>query len=183
MLKNKRSIYRDRKLRVKFKLYEKKKKVYKFIAKDLSKNLLIFLKQKHLHGLDFSLQDQLFITSSLLKADGNKKESEKKTLNSSQTNLKIRVICFASGYDCDKSQLNNLCSKVIFEQVSRLYKRIEKKKVFFSTRKLPTAVKINNRCLLTGTSRSVYRKFRIGRQALKKQINEGLIPSFTKTSF
>ena len=44
-------------------------------------------------------------------------------------------------------------------------------------------VRIKHRCDLTGRSRSVYRKFRLSRIALRDMANFGLIPGMTKASW
>jgi len=40
-----------------------------------------------------------------------------------------------------------------------------------------------NRCELTGHSRSVYSKFRLGRSMLRKLANDGLLPGVRKSSW
>ncbi len=43
--------------------------------------------------------------------------------------------------------------------------------------------RIRNRCELTGRSRSVYRKLRMSRIALRELANQGLIPGMVKSSW
>ena len=43
--------------------------------------------------------------------------------------------------------------------------------------------RIRNRCELTGRSRSVYRKFRMSRIALREMANQSLIPGVVKSSW
>ncbi len=45
------------------------------------------------------------------------------------------------------------------------------------------AVRIRNRCLLTGRSRGVYRKFNISRIALRDLASKGQIPGMLKSSW
>lgn len=52
--------------------------------------------------------------------------------------------------------------------------------------KLPrngAAVRVRNRCALTGRPRGFYRKFRISRIALRELASAGLIPGMTKSSW
>ncbi len=52
--------------------------------------------------------------------------------------------------------------------------------------KLPrnsSAVRIHNRCELTGRSRGVYRKFKLSRIKLRELANEGEIPGMVKSSW
>ena len=52
--------------------------------------------------------------------------------------------------------------------------------------KLPrnsSAVRIHNRCELTGRSRSVYRKLKLSRIKTRELANEGQIPGMTKSSW
>ncbi len=44
-------------------------------------------------------------------------------------------------------------------------------------------VRIRNRCELTGRPRSVYRKLRLSRIALREMANSGLIPGMVKSSW
>ena len=43
--------------------------------------------------------------------------------------------------------------------------------------------RIKNRCILTGRSRGIYRKFRLSRLQLKLFASKGLLPSFVKKSW
>ncbi len=52
--------------------------------------------------------------------------------------------------------------------------------------KLPrnsSAVRVKNRCELTGRSHSVYRKFRLGRVVLRDLASQGQIPGMVKSSW
>lgn len=52
--------------------------------------------------------------------------------------------------------------------------------------KLPRSsskVRIRNRCLLTGRSRGVYRKFGLGRSKLREKALSGELPGMTKASW
>jgi ribosomal protein S14 len=209
----KKSLIFDRKLRIKFKSYEKKKKIYSFISKEVGKEVLIFLKKKNLVTLNFSLEDQLFLKEcqffsltpkvperaggqwnrigrwppSLRKASklfllnpGNPSLSEgvEFAMGSKTTkNIEENTNTFARGSEA------NIFYYMIFNQFNRVFKKLEKKRLFFITRKLPTSVKIKNYCLLTSNSRAVYRKIKLGRQSLKRQISLGFLPGFTKASF
>ena len=44
-------------------------------------------------------------------------------------------------------------------------------------------VRIRNRCEITGRPRSVYRKFKLSRIALREMANSGLIPGMVKSSW
>ncbi len=44
-------------------------------------------------------------------------------------------------------------------------------------------VRIRNRCELSGRARSVYRKFKLSRIALRDMANQGLIPGVVKSSW
>jgi small subunit ribosomal protein S14 len=44
-------------------------------------------------------------------------------------------------------------------------------------------IRVRNRCVLTGRSKSVYRKFRLSRIMLRNTILNGLIPGATKASW
>lgn len=44
-------------------------------------------------------------------------------------------------------------------------------------------VRVNNRCVLTGRSRAVYKLFRLSRIKFRELANEGLIPGVTKASW
>lgn len=46
-----------------------------------------------------------------------------------------------------------------------------------------SAVRIHNRCELTGRSRGVYRKFKLSRIKLRELANEGEIPGMVKSSW
>ena len=46
-----------------------------------------------------------------------------------------------------------------------------------------SAVRIRNRCLLTGRSRGVYRKFNVSRIALRDLASKGQIPGMLKSSW
>ena len=46
-----------------------------------------------------------------------------------------------------------------------------------------SAVRIRNRCLLTGRSRGVYRKFNVSRIALRDLVSKGQIPGMLKSSW
>lgn len=60
---------------------------------------------------------------------------------------------------------------------------------FQATLKLATlprngaAVRVRNRCELTGRARSVYRKFKLSRIALRELASMGLIPGMIKSSW
>ena len=45
------------------------------------------------------------------------------------------------------------------------------------------AIRYRNRCELTGRSQGVYRKFRLGRNMLRKLANDGLLPGVRKASW
>ena len=61
-----------------------------------------------------------------------------------------------------------MASKRVFAQMKRKPK--------FSSRK-------QNRCLITGRSRGVYRKFGLGRNKLREAAMNGEIPGLTKASW
>ena len=44
-------------------------------------------------------------------------------------------------------------------------------------------IRLRNRCLLTGRSRSVYRKFNLSRIALRELASQGMIPGMVKSSW
>ncbi|MFN3075710.1 MAG: 30S ribosomal protein S14 [Alphaproteobacteria bacterium] len=46
-----------------------------------------------------------------------------------------------------------------------------------------SAVRVHNRCELTGRSRGVYRKFRLGRVILRDLASKGQIPGMVKSSW
>lgn len=304
----KKTIFFDRKLRIKYKLFEKKKKIYTYISKEVGKEILPLLHKKNLTGLNFSLEDQLFSSSSnnflvdfrLLReakpakqgsftlaqeaidsrsksllttshitnecaenkigrsanALGKKKEPKlivpfqgaNETINrwlitreavlpanarsdalrkpeasnltpitpshsqesiysiykgvdntfalaQTPTLARIsdsRVISHTEELRDENANApwahqikykDNVFSYMVFNNLERIFKKLEKKKLFFYTRRLPTYVKVKNRCLLSSGSRSVYSKLRLGRQSLKKEIHLGSLPSFTKASF
>jgi small subunit ribosomal protein S14 len=59
-------------------------------------------------------------------------------------------------------------------------------KASFQLAKLPrnsSAIRVRNRCSLTGRPRGVYRKFRLSRIALRALASEGQIPGMTKASW
>ena len=43
--------------------------------------------------------------------------------------------------------------------------------------------RVRNRCMVTGRSRAVYRKFRLSRIMIRELGNKGLIPGLTKSSW
>ena len=45
------------------------------------------------------------------------------------------------------------------------------------------AIRVRNRCELTGRSRAVYRRFKLSRIMLRKLASEGLLPGVTKSSW
>lgn len=90
-----------------------------------------------------------------------------------------------------------------FLQVSDLYKRIHlisktkknyinkslindcfiPKNLSFTQKKFQPITFIKNRCVLTGRSRAVYKKFKMGRMPLKNLILHGFISGVTKYSW
>jgi small subunit ribosomal protein S14 len=46
-----------------------------------------------------------------------------------------------------------------------------------------SAVRVRNRCLLTGRPRAVYRKFKMSRIALRELASTGMIPGMVKSSW
>lgn len=65
-------------------------------------------------------------------------------------------------------------------RLERLLQLMIKKKLFFNSRSLFSQSKIRNVCLLTYRQHSVYRKFKLSRNSLKKQLTEGNIVGFKK---
>jgi small subunit ribosomal protein S14 len=52
--------------------------------------------------------------------------------------------------------------------------------------KLPkdsSSVRIHNRCIITGRSRSIYRDFKVSRIILRNYAHNGLLPGITKSSW
>jgi small subunit ribosomal protein S14 len=45
------------------------------------------------------------------------------------------------------------------------------------------AIRVRNRCEISGRSRGFYRKFQISRIALRELGNQGMIPGLTKSSW
>jgi small subunit ribosomal protein S14 len=58
--------------------------------------------------------------------------------------------------------------------------------LYLKLRKLPKnscKVRIQNRCVITGRSRSVYKSFKISRLQLKELCSKGLIPGVNRSSW
>nr|YP_009317248.1 30S ribosomal protein S14 [Palpitomonas bilix]BAV82416.1 30S ribosomal protein S14 [Palpitomonas bilix] len=56
----------------------------------------------------------------------------------------------------------------------------------FQLNKLPknsSLVRIHNRCIITGRTRGIYRRFKISRIQLRDLIGQGLIPGLVKSSW
>lgn len=79
--------------------------------------------------------------------------------------------------------LNSSFFSTILSVILKLHKRVEKKRLFFSIKKTPTIVRIRNRCLFTGNTRSLIIKARVCRHFFKKLIHEGEMAGFSKASF
>ena len=67
-----------------------------------------------------------------------------------------------------------------------LRKRLKEEGKWDELDKLPrnsSAVRLHNRCQLTGRPKGYMRKFKINRVTFRKMANEGLIPGVTKASW
>lgn len=62
----------------------------------------------------------------------------------------------------------------------------ERQEAVISLNKLPknsSPIRLRNRCMLTGRSRGVLRKFRLSRLAFRELASQGYIPGVTKASW
>lgn len=82
-----------------------------------------------------------------------------------------------------KSPLRASLRKVIKNKVSTFEERIEAVHKLAQLPRNTTAVRIRNRCEVTGRPRSFYRKFKMSRIALRELGAQGLIPGLVKSSW
>lgn len=81
-------------------------------------------------------------------------------------------------YKEKRQNLKNQIKKTVFlnEKLS-LYKKLQK---------LPrnsSAVRLNNRCMITGRPKGYYRDFGLSRQVLREMAHQCLLPGVTKSSW
>ncbi len=74
----------------------------------------------------------------------------------------------------------------LVEKYAALRKELKEKGDYEGLQKLPknsSAVRLNNRCLMTGRVRSYYRKFGISRLVFREMALRGEIPGIKKSSW
>lgn len=73
--------------------------------------------------------------------------------------------------------------EIIRSQTATLDEKISAQQKMQSFPKDSNRCRIRNRCLITGRSRGVYRKFGLGRHKLREMAMVGLIPGLRKASW
>lgn len=74
----------------------------------------------------------------------------------------------------------------LVKKYAALRKQLKEEGKWEELDKLPrnsSAVRLHNRCQLTGRPKGYMRKFKINRVTFRKMANEGLIPGITKASW
>ncbi len=74
----------------------------------------------------------------------------------------------------------------LFQKYDKLRKELKEKGDFVALQELPknsSGVRKHNRCLLTGRSRGVYRKFGVSRLVFREMALKGEIPGVKKSSW
>ncbi|GLR19330.1 30S ribosomal protein S14 [Portibacter lacus] len=74
----------------------------------------------------------------------------------------------------------------LVDKYAKLRKQLKEEGRWDELDKLPknsSAVRLHNRCQLTGRPKGYMRKFKINRVTFRKMANEGLIPGVTKASW
>ena len=81
-----------------------------------------------------------------------------------------------------KNKKKNIKKQILSKNITES-KRLE---LMFKLGKIPrnsSITRINNRCNITGNTRSVLKKFKLNRITFRKMALEGLIPGVTKSSW
>jgi small subunit ribosomal protein S14 len=97
----------------------------------------------------------------------------------SRINRNNKVAAMTKKFAAKRAKLN----AIVHNKKLDLEERFEATQKLASLPRNGIAIRYRNRCELTGRSQGVYRKFRLGRNMLRKLANDGLLPGVRKASW